>query len=619
MWPELGTNVTATMEIPVDPELEEIFASAPHVITETFSQHRYIAVPMETRGVVASWDAQAGEMRVWVSTQSPHDVRAVAGRITGVPEHQIRVSAGDVGGGFGQKAYLARDEQVVILAAHLLRTPIKWIEDRRENLIAATHSRVDRVTVKMAFDSDGRILGGHIDHLDDLGACPLVGGAGAYMASMFTGPYRIPKLAWKTTSVLTNTCPRAPYRGPWQAETLAREQMIDVAARELGIDPIELRRRNVIHRSELPHTMPSGIPLMEVSPEETLEQAVEMIDYAGFRREQEIARREGRYLGIGFGLYIEPQLGSGPYATEPAHIRVQPSGQVDVYLGSGSHGQGIETTTAQLVAEFLGVRFDDVSVHQGDTAGTPFAFGTGGSRSGPVMGAAIRQAAQLAREKVVAIAAHLLEAAPEDLEVAESVVSARGTPSRSVTFADIAAVAYQEPDRLPPDMEAGLEVLSRYKAPPIMFSNSCHVCTVEIDPHSGIVKVLRYVVSEDCGVMINPAVVEGQIDGGIVQGIGGMLYEEFVYDEYGNPLTATFLDYLLPTSAEIPQIEHGHLETPALTPGGYKGVGEGGAIGSPAAVANAVNDALAHLGVGVVVPPMSPNNVMAAIGAAAVA
>ena len=380
---------------------------------------------------------------------------------------------GDVGGGFGQKAYVARDEQVVILAAHKLARPIKWVEDRRENLIAATHARLERVTVTLAADAEGHLLGAYLDHLEDAGAYPVMGsgGAGGFVVMMFSGPYRLGKVAWTTSAVFTNTCTRAPYRGPWQAESLAREQMLDLLARRIGMDPLEIRRRNVVHRSELPHPLASGLVIEEVSPEETLEQAAAMVDYEGFRAEQAALRQEGRYLGLGIALYIEPQPGMGPYGSEPTQIRVAMDGHVDVYLGSGSHGQGLETTTAQLVAEQLGIEPDDVSVHQGDTASTPYAFGTGGSRSGPILGAAIRQTALAVREKVLTIAAHLLEAAPEDLDITGGAISVAGTPSRAVTLAQVAMTAYLNPGGLPPGTEAGLDITTRYQAPPFMFSN----------------------------------------------------------------------------------------------------------------------------------------------------
>jgi carbon-monoxide dehydrogenase large subunit len=613
--PDYEGNLAGSMPMAPDDELRGILARAPHVVTATFVQNRYLPVPLETRGIVASWDARLGSFDVWLSTQSPHDVRTVTSRITGVPESRIRVQMGDVGGGFGQKAYLARDEQIVILASYHLGKPLKWIEDRHENLIAGTSARAERCTVTIAADEEGTILGLAADHLDEVGAYPMAGSAAGMGAVIFTGPYRIPKLAFESRSAYTNTCSRAPYRGPWQFETYFREQAVDGLARRMGIDPLELRRRNVIHRDDLPYTLPLGLPVFDVSPEETLEQAATMVDYDAFRVWQRQELDAGRLVGIGIGLYIEPQSMIGPYSTEPAHIRIQPDGTVDVYLGSGSHGQGLETTTAQLVSEFLGVAFDDVSVHQGDTNETPYAFGTGGSRSGPILGAAIQGAAEELRTKVVAIAAHLLEAAPEDVDVIDGVASVRGAPAQSRTVAEVARAAYLDLASLPPGMEPGLEVLHRYSKSdvPFLFSNACHLCTLEIDRHTGSIQLLRYVVSEDCGVMINPSVVEGQIAGGAVQGIGGALLEDFVYDEQGNPLTTTFLDYLLPTAAEVPEIEYGHIETPASTPGNYKGVGEGGAIGAPAAVANAVNDALALVGAHVSTAPFTPARILAAL------
>ena len=388
-----------------------------------------------------------------------------------------------------------------------------------------------------------------------------------------------------------------PYRGPWQFETYFREQAIDRLARQMGIDPLELRRRNVLQRDELPYTLPLGIPMFDVSPAETLEQAASMVDYDAFRVWQREQFAVGRLLGVGIGLYIEPQSMIGPYSTEPAHIRIQPDGTVGVYLGSGSHGQGLETTTANSSASSSVCPSTTSRCIRATPTRRPYAFGTGGSRSGPILGAAIQGAAQRLRHKVTEIAAHLLEAAPEDIDIVDGIASVRGTPTQSRTVAEIAHAAYLEPGSLPPGMEPGLEILHRYTSDQLfVFSNACHLCTVEIDPHTGVVTLLRYIVSEDCGVMINPSIVEGQIAGGAVQGIGGALLEDFVYDEHGNPLTSTFMDYLLPTATDVPEIEFGHIETPASTPGHYKGVGEGGAIGAPAAVANAVNDALSLVG-----------------------
>jgi aerobic carbon-monoxide dehydrogenase large subunit len=353
-----------------------------------------------------------------------------------------------------------------------------------------------------------------------------------------------------------------------------------------------------------------------VSPSETLEQAAHIIDYEAFRSEQRRAFAEqGRLLGVGLGLYVEPSTGMmDPMGTETAVVRVNPNGQVTVALGTGSHGQGIETTMAQVVAEELGIDFDDVTVVQGDSAVTAYGRGTGGSGTAVIAGNSCRNACAAVRAKAVAIAAHLMEAAPDDLEVVDAQIAVKGTPTRSMAWKEIARVAHLETARLPEGMEAGLEATATFKAPPFSWSNACHACTVEVDRATGVVSILRYVVSEDCGVMINPMIVEGQVAGGVVQGIGGTLYEHFVYDDDGNPLTTTFLDYLLPTATEVPTIEYGHVETPAPTPGGHKGMGEGGAIGSPPAIFNAVADALALAGAHVDRTPLSPDAILRALG-----
>jgi len=574
---------------------------------------------METRGVVARYTPSAGTLEVWISTQGPHEVRLICSRFLGVPEHLIRVVARDVGGGFGQKFAPGTDELAVIAAAKHLGRAVKWVEDRRENLIAANHARVDSATVRMALDDDGHILGVRLDHLEDVGAFPKSGSGtiGGFVGVLFPGPYRVGRLGFRSRGVSTNTCGRGAYRGPWMFETVAREEMMDVAARAIGIDALELRRRNVIHASELPYTMATGMVLDTVTPEETLEQAAAILDYAAFREEQARARADGRLLGIGIGLYIEPtSVAMAALGVEAATVRVQPSGKVHVLLGTGSHGQSIETTMAQVVAEHLGVDYDDVAVLQGDTDVAPFGGGTGGSRTAVVAGGAAREAALEVREKIVQIAAHLMEAAPEDLDVEGGTVFVRGTPSRTVSVAEVANTAHHAWERLPGGMRAGLEATSRYTAPPVTWSNACHVCTVEVDPATGVVRILRYVVSEDCGVMINPMVVEGQAAGGIVQGIGGVLYEHLVYDDDGNPLATTFLDYLLPTAAEVPTIEYGHIETRSNTPGGSKGMGEGGAIGAPPAVFNAVADALAQRGARITRQPLDPTSILAALAAA---
>jgi carbon-monoxide dehydrogenase large subunit len=617
--PNRPGNVVMQMAVPMADEGRAALESAPHVISQSFVQHRYSMIPMECRGIVARWEPFDLRLDVWMSSQNPHEARQVFCRATGVPENQIRVQIGDVGGGFGLKSFVGREEIVIALAAYRLGAAVKWSEDRRENLIASAHARQEKCDATLAVKDDGTIVAAEVRHFDDAGAYPMPGGsAGPLVGMLFTGPYRVPHLGWESTAIYSNTCGSASYRGPWMMETTAREEMIEYTARQLGLDPLEFRRRNILHRSDLPYTSVGGMVIENVTPEETLDQAAHEIGYDAFRAEQARATAEGRYLGIGFAVYVEPQPGIAAYANEAAHVRMHPDGRVDVYLGSGAHGQGLETTTAQLVAENLGVNFDDVTVHQGDTESTPFGPGTGGSRSGPMIGQAVTEASVMLREKVVAIAAHLLEAAPEDLEVAEGVVSVQGTPTKSVPVQQVANTAYHQSASLPPELDSMLEVVHRSMAPATMWSNATHAATVEIDPATGKVEILRFVVSEDCGKMINPNIVEGQVHGGVAQGIGGVLYEHNVYDRDGNPLASTFMDYLVPTAHEIPEIETFHIESPASTVGGYKGVGEGGAIGAPAAMFNAVADALAQHGITVVDQPLDPDTVLRKIREAGV-
>jgi carbon-monoxide dehydrogenase large subunit len=391
-------------------------------------------------------------------------------------------------------------------------------------------------------------------------------------------------------------------------ETVARESMMDIAARQIGLDPLEFRRRNVIARDELPFTTASGLVYENITPAETLDQVAELGDYEAFRSAQTAARANGRLVGIGISLYVEPTaIGVGAQGVEVANIRVEPTGKVNVLMGTASHGHSLETTMVQVVAEHLGVALDDIALRQGDTAVSPYGGGTGGSRSAVVGGGVARIASMRLAERIRTIAGHLLEAAPEDLEISDSVISVRGTPARCLTFRELAQTAYLNSSALPAGMDPGLEETARYAAPMFTFSNAAHLCVVEVDPATGEIAFQRYVVSEDCGVMINPMVVEGQIAGGVVQGLGGALLEEIVYDADGNPLTTTFMDYLLPTAADVPTIEFGHVETPSNTPGGHKGMGEGGAIGAPPAVINAVYDALAPHGVELLRQPLSPS------------
>jgi carbon-monoxide dehydrogenase large subunit len=613
-------NVVGQMGGRPAPELEAVLESAPFVVTETFRQHMYAPVPMETRGLVVEWSAASGEMTMWASTQVPHELRLFCSRLLGVPEQRIRVVMRDTGGGFGQKVMVQREEMCLMLAAPKVPAPIKWIEDRRENLMAAGQSRHEHATARMAFDGDGTLLAATVDHVQDAGAYPTPWpvGTAAAVGMLFPGPYRIPRATFTTKVLFSNTVGRTAYRGPWQFESVARELLLDVAARRLGIDPVELRRRNLLRADELPYASATGFVYDHVTPLETFEHALAMLDYEAFRREQAQARVAGRYLGVGTSSFVEPTTpGYGVYGTEGATIRIEPSGKVNVYVAGGSTGNSLETTVVQLTADALGVDIDDVATIQGDTALTPFGAGACGSRSASMTAGAVGETAAVLRDRILAIAAHRLEAAADDLELAGGRASVRGTPSRGITYAEIARLAYLSPRELPPGIPAGLEASGRYTAAsPQVWTNASHVCTCEVDIATGHVQLLRYIVSEDCGPMINPAVVDGQIDGGTVQGIGGALFEHLVYDEDGNPVTTTFLDYLLPTAADVPEIEHGHLETPGPGPGGYKGVGEGGAIGAPPAVVNAVADALSPFGVTITDQPLSPSRILAVLDGA---
>jgi carbon-monoxide dehydrogenase large subunit len=516
----------------------------------------------------------------------------------------------DVGGGFGSKMLIGREEAAIVLAAHRLNGTVKWIEDRRENLISAPHSRNERALVRVAVDNDGTIQGIAAESQCDVGAYPAAGGP--MDATLLTGPYKIPRLGFSMELNWSNTMGKGPYRGPWMFETTAREMALDVVARRIGMDPVELRQRNILRRDDLPFTSPGMKEFQEITPGETLDQALDMLDYGSFRSEQQAARAEGRYLGVGIACYVEPTTMAFPGgASEGATVRVEKSGKVTAYLSTSSHGQSVETTMAQIVADQLGVAYEDVIIVQGDTRSTPYGVGTGGSRTATLAGGAAFAASKVVRDKIIGIAAHILEAAPDDIELDAGQAHVRGTPSRAVSLKEIAEKAYINPESLPPELGSGLEATERFRPDRFpTWSNATHICVVEVEPKTWEPNVLRYIVSEDCGPMINPQIVEGQIAGGVVQGLGGVLLESFVYDAEGNPLTTTFMDYLLPTTTEVPQLEIGHIVTDATSnPGGFKGMGEGGAIGSHAAVANAVADALAHLGVDVTTTPLGPGEI----------
>lgn len=602
------------------PPDEEIFQTSACVVKEDVYQQIYAPVPIETRGLVVEWAAASGELTLWASTQTPHELRAFCARLLGIAAQHVRVIMRDTGGGFGQKVVPMREDMCIMLAARKVPAALKWIEDRRENLMSAGQARHVSGTARMAFDAECTLRAVDIDYAQDIGAYPTPYPVltSAAIGMFFPGPYRVPKSSFNYKTVFSNTSGLAAYRGPWQFETLAREVLLDIAARKMGIDPVELRRRNLLRRDEMPYFNPNGMPYDHVAPVETFEQAVKILDHEGFRKEQREALAQGRYLGLGFAAYIEPTgAATGHLGTEGATIRMEPTGKINVYVNGGSTGNSLETTVIQLTADALGADIDDVATIQGDTAVTPYGAGTQGSRSGPMTAGAVNAAGTALRGKLVTLAAHHLKVATSEVELAHSAAGVRGDPSKTVTFGELAYLAYYQPQQCPPGISPVLEVTERYVATaPILWANATHACTCEVDTQTGKVTLLRYIVSEDVGPMINPAIVEGQIAGGTVQGIGGALMENFVYDDDGNPLATTFVDYLLPTATEVPPIEYGHIEIPGPGPGGYKGVGEGGAIGSTPAVINAVNDALAPLGVTVTRLPASPAAIVALLDGA---
>ena len=592
------------------PPDEETFSSAAHVASAHVYQQIHAPVPIETRGLVAEWEVSSRELTMWASTQTPHELRAFAARLLGIPAQNVRVIMRDTGGGFGQKVVPMREDMCIMLAAHKVSGALKWIEDRRENLMSAGQARHVDGDVRMAFDEDGNILAADIDFVQDIGAYPTPYPVltTAAIGMFFPGPYRVPKASFNYKTVFSNTAGLAAYRGPWQYETLTREILLDIAARKMDIDPVELRRRNILRGDEMPYFNPNGMPYEHVAPADTFEQAVKILDHEGFRKEQRDALDEGRYIGLGFSAYIEPTgAATGHLATEGATIRMEPTGKINVYVNGGSTGNSIETTVVQLTADALGADIEDVSTIQGDTAVTPYGAGTQGSRSGPMTAGAVNEAGTILRKQIIAMAAHRLEVDESAIELAGSRARVRDDQDNSVSFADLAYRSYYEPAKLPPGMAATLEATARFTSQTMIhWANATHACTCEVDIETGHVTLTRYIVSEDVGPMINPNVVEGQIAGGTVQGIGGALLESMVYDDNGNPLSSTFVDYLLPTATEVPAIEFGHVEIPGPGVGGYKGCGEGGAIGSTPAVINAINDALAPLGVTLTRLPASP-------------
>jgi carbon-monoxide dehydrogenase large subunit len=589
-------------------DVDAALRAADRVVDVRFHQGRQTHAPMEPRGCLASWLPGDDTLTFWHSTQIPHPMRSALAARLGVPESAVRVITPDVGGGFGQKIPLYREELTTAAASRLLGRPVRWIETRRENLLAALHAREDRVDVRAAVTADGTLLGIDVRILTDFGAYAYF--PANYMARvvgmMIPGAYRLRDYRYAITAVLTNKCPAGPYRAPMLICSWVTEGTIDAVARALALDPVEVRRRNMLDERDLPYTTATALRYRSVYPRETLERALAGFDYAERRREQAAARGAGRIVGIGVATYVEPNTyGSEFYKTagiagsghDAALVRIEPSGAVSAQIGVVSQGQGHLTTVAQALADELAVPIDTVRVHAGDTAAAPYGMGTRGSRGGVVSAGAALGAAGVVKDKLLRIAAHLLEASVDDLELADGRVHVRGATAAGLTIAQLAQKAYLAPTELPPDMEPGLEATHAFDPPALTFSSGTHVCEVEIDPETGRLTIPRYTIVEDCGRMLNPRVVEGQLHGATAQGLGGALLEEIVYDGEGQNLSATFMEYALPVASALPSFETAHLDRPDPgTPLGMKGMAEGGVMGASAAISNAVADALAPLG-----------------------
>ncbi len=600
-------------------DVDRAFAAAAVVLRETFTHARCSAAPLEGRGVIARWEGDA--LTLWTGSQVPHVFRTGVARAFGLPDARVRVIVPDTGGGFGQKMHLMPEDLAVAALARRTGRPVKWIETRRENLAAAAQAREGRVEIEAAADPGGVLLGLRARLWSDAGAYhvyPLTAALEPLgSASILPGPYRTPAYAFHLTALATTKPPLGAYRGVGMTMgAFVMERTMDLLAGRLGLDPAEIRRRNLIPREAYPFTSATGFVYDSGDYPKALEQALTLAAYDRLVRERDEGRARGRLLGIGLACYTEyTGVGSETYRRrgmadvpghEAARVEMAADGRVTCYVSFPSQGQGHATTTAQLVADQLGVALEAVTVRQPDTDTTPGGTGTFASRGAIAQSGAADAAAGTVRRKLLAIAGDLLEASPADLLLREGHVSVRGMPDRGVSVAEVARRA-SALDALPPGMEPGLAATQSFDPPGPTFSGAVHVAGVEVDPDTGRVTVREYTVVEDCGPVINPMIVEGQIHGAVAQGIGEALSERLVYEENGQLATGTLMDYALPVAGMLPFFMVGHLETPSpLTPGGYKGMGEGGTIGAPAAIANAVADAMKPLGVAITALPILP-------------
>jgi carbon-monoxide dehydrogenase large subunit len=615
-WPD---NVCATFEKEMG-DVDRAFAEADVVVTERYRIQRQFACSLEGRGVLAEWDPNVDELTLWTSSQIVHITRDLLSAVLGLPEHRIRVLVPRIGGGFGAKFHFYNDETAVALAARATGRPVRWVEDRMESFVATVHARQQHVELSMAAREDGTITGVKGDLIGDMGAAMHTVGYGPLWLTsvMLTSVYEIPSARVRARAVVTNKTPLGSYRGWGQPQAnFVVERTVDRLAKELGIDRADLRRRNFIPPERLPrkslhHTLDSG------DYRACLDRAMELVAERRWRERQAELRDQGRHVGIGISFYTENSaLGPSRMLNEGgvqqggydiARVRVEPGGEVTLYTGLCEMGQGVTSALAQVCADNVGVHPDQVHVVHGDSSQVPYTgYGTGASRGAAVGGAAVMKAAHAARAKALRIAGHMLEASPEDLEAEDGRIFVRGTPSAHVTMADVGRAAYIRAIELPDGEDPGIEAVEAFDPPQFAWPYGANVAVVEVDVETGEVSFLDYVYVHDCGTIVNPTIVEGQIQGGVAQGIGAALFESLPYDERGQPLFATFMEYVLPTAAELPRLamEHQHTPSPNI-PGGMKGVGEAGAIGSPAAVVAAIEDALEPYGARITETPVTP-------------
>ena len=611
---EWGDNIAVAFQHAVG-DSEAALTRAAVVVRERFRVQRYVGMPIEPRGVIANFGFHDDSLTVWSATQVPHAIQQGLAAILKLPTHKVRVVAPDVGGGFGTKAYWYPEELLVPLVARLMNRPAKWTEDRREHLLSAAQARDQLHDIELAAERDGRILAIRDRIWLDMGAYNTWATALPWnTVAHLCGPYRVPALSVDVKAIVSNKAPNAPYRGAGRPEVVfVVDRALDLLARELGMDPVELRRRNLIRPDELPYDlkMPyrDGNPLVYDSGDfpATFEAAVKAAEYDGFRAAQRRLRAEGVHRGIGVSSYIEG-TGLGPY--EGASAQLDLSGCLVVATGACSQGQGLETSLAQIAADTFGLPLESVTIIGGDTKAIPFGIGTFASRSAVLAGNAVATACAEVRRKFLEAAAKFLEVAAEDLELADGHVQVRGVPGSAVPIGRVVQACLPT-HRAPGVAQPTFEASFYHHVPTVTYANATHVAQVEVDPGTGAVKLLRYVVAHDCGRVINPMIVDGQIHGGVAQGIGGALLEELVYDETGQLLSGSFMDYLVPTSMEVPKMTTLHMQFPSpRNPLGIKGVGEGGAISPPAAIANAIEDALSPFGIRITRTPVSPSSLV---------